>query len=148
MLPNLQLNDVVVAKNLMVYYYKSKTMQVNNLQMKLFATSNHMSLIQSPEEYFEHKVSDDHYGSQYMTDNFDLVLRQGSYLSKGLPFPKFHHYAKDINAEVVIEYSVNVARHNNKPVLFIKNLAIEQCKSLYDKIIKLHEVLWWKTTIL
>lgn len=142
MLPNLQLNDVVVAKNLMVYYYKSKTVQANNFQMKLFATSNYMSLIQSPEEYFEHKVSDDHYcGSQYMTDNFDLVLRKGSDLRKGLPFSEFHHYAKDIDAEVVIEYSVNVAQHNNKPVLFIKNLAIKQCKSLYDKIIRLHEVL-------
>ena len=143
MVPGLQLNDVVVAKNLMVYYYKSKTVQANNLQIKLFATSNDKckSLFQSPEEYFEHKVSDDHYGSQYMTDNFDLVLRQGSDLRKGLPFPKFHHYAKDINAEVVIKNSVNVAQHNNEPILFIKNLTTEQCKSLYDKIIRLHEVL-------
>ena len=111
--------------------------------MKLFATSKdkYKSLFQLPEEYFEHKVSNDHYGSQFMTDNFDLVLRKGSDIRKGLLFSEFHHYAKDINAEVVIKNSLNVAQHNNEPILFIKNLAIEQCQSLYDKIIRLHEVL-------
>ena len=76
-----------------------------------------------------------------MTDNLDLVLREGSGLHKTGEYPKFHHYAKDINTEVAIQYGVNVAFCNNKKVLFIKNLSYPNCLSLYNKIIKLHKVL-------
>ena len=76
-----------------------------------------------------------------MTDNFDLVLRQGSDLHKLGESPRFDHYAEDIDTKVAIQYGVNVASCNNKKVLFIKNLSYHECRSLYNKIIKLHKVL-------
>ena len=78
-------------------------------------------------------------GAQYITDNLDLVLRKSSGLHK--EYPLFDHYAEDMDKEVTIQYEVNVAFCNNKKVLFIKNLSSNQCRSLYNKIIKLHEAI-------
>ena len=145
MLPELYVNDVVIAPDLRVYYYKSKTGPANNIPLKVFATSKdkYQSLFQLPEEYFEHRVSYDHMGAQFMTDNFDLILRQGSTLNgrSNKSYANFHHYAKDINSEVAIKNQTNVAQCNNESVLFIKNLIAEQCQSFYDKTIKLQEKL-------
>ena len=137
MLPKLKLNDVVVAHNLRVYYYK------DNTSFPLFSTSKdaYESLFSDPQNYFKHLVSNDHMGAQFMTDNLDLVLRQGSGLHKAGEYPLFHHYAKDIDKEITIQYEVNVASCNNKKVLFIKNLSYHECRSLYDKIIKLQKAL-------
>ena len=123
----------------MVYYYKEDSPNI----LKLFATSKdaYQSLFSYPQNYFKHLVSNDHGGAQFITDNFELVLRHGSALHKPFVYAKFHHYAKDINTEVAIQNRVNVAVCNNEKVLFIKNLISEQCKTLYDKTIKLHEAL-------
>ena len=139
MLPKLHLNDVVIAENLMVYYYKEDSPNI----LKLFSTSKdaYQSLFSCPQNYFKHLVSNNHGGAQFITDNFELVLRHGSALHKPFVCAKFHHYAKDINTEVAIQNRVNVAVCNNEKVLFIKNLISEQCKTLYDKTIRLHEVL-------
>ena len=139
MLPKLKLNDVVVAEDLRVYYFKDN--KPEPFPMTLFSTSKdaYESLFSDPQNYFKHIVSDNHMGAQFMTDNLDLVLKQGSVLHK--EYPKFHHYAKDINTKVTIQYGVNVASCNDKKVLFIKNLSSYQCRSLYNKIIKLHEAL-------
>lgn len=136
MLPELKLNDVVVAKDLRVYYCKSPS-------FPLLSTSNdaYRSLFSHPQNYFKHLVSDSHGGAQYITDNLDLVLRQGSDLCTSGELRWFHHYAKDIDTEVEIKYGVNVAVCNNKKVLFIKNLTHKQSEQLYNKIIKLHKVL-------
>ena len=143
MLPKLKLNDVVVAEDLRVYYFKDNKSEP--FPMTLFSTSKdaYESLFSDPQNYFKHIVSYAHNdGVQYITDNLDLVLRQGSnLLYKTVEYPKFHHYAKDINTEVAIQYGVNVAYCNDKKVLFIKNLSSHQCRSLYNKIIKLHKVL-------
>lgn len=145
MLPELKLNDVVVAENLRVFYCKS--LKNDPHSYPLFATSKdkYQSLFQLPEEYFKHRVSYDNVGAQFITDNFDLVLRQGSTLNgrSNKSYANFHHYAKDINSEVSIQDRVNVAVCNNEKVLLIKNLISEQCKELYDKTIRLHEVLQW-----
>ena len=138
MLPKLKLNDVVVAHNLRVYYYKD-----NASNFPLFSTSKdaYQSLFSDPQNYFKHLVSNDHIGPQFITDNFDLVLRQESGLHKLGESPRFDHYAEDINTEVTIQNRVNVAVFNNEKVLFIKNLKYEPSESLYNKIIKLHKVL-------
>ena len=131
MLPKLKLNDVVVAEDLRVYYFKDNKSEP--FPMTLFSTSKdaYESLFSDPQNYFKHLVSDDHVAAQFMTDNLDLVLRRGS----------FPHYAEDIDKEVTIQYGVNVASCNNKKVLFIENLSCRRCRPLYDKIIKLHKVL-------
>ena len=143
MLPKLKLNDVVVAEDLRVYYFKDNKSEP--FPMTLFSTSKdaYKSLFSDPQNYFKHIVSDAHNdGAQYITDNLDVVLRKVSNLVyKTGEYPKFHHYAKDINTEVAIQYGVNVASCNDKKVLFIKNLFSHQCRSLYNKIIKLHKVL-------
>lgn len=139
MLPKLKLNDVVVAKDLGVYYFKDNKSEP--FPMTLFSTSKdaYESLFSDPQNYFKHIVSDACDGAQYITDNLDLVLRKGSNLHK--EYPWFDHYAEDMDKEVTIQYEVNVAFCNNKKVLFIKNLSSYQCRSLYNKIIKLHKVL-------
>ena len=139
MLPKLKLNDVVVAKDLGVYYFKDNKSEP--FPMTLFSTSKdaYESLFSDPQNYFKHIVSDACDGAQYITDNLDLVLRKGSNLHK--EYPWFDHYAEDMDKEVTIQYEVNVAFCNNKKVLFIKNLSSNQCRSLYNKIIKLHKVL-------
>ena len=143
MLPKLKINDVVVAEDLRVYYFKDNKPEPSS--MTLFSTSKedaYESLFSDPQNYFKHIVSNDHNdGAQYITDNLDLVLGQGSNLHKTGEYPLFDHYAKDINTEVAIQYGVNVASCNDKKVLFIKNLSSHQCRSLYNKIIKLHKVL-------
>ena len=141
MLPKLKLNDVVVAEDLRVYYFKDNKSEP--FPMTLFSTSKdaYKSSFSDPQNYFKHLVSDDHNGAQYITDNLDLVLRKVSNLHKIGEYPKFNHYAKDINTEVAIKYGVNVAYCNDKKVLFIKNLSYPNCLSLYNKIIKLHKVL-------
>ena len=138
MLRELQLNDVVIAEDLRVYYYKDKSSN-----FPLFSTSKdtYKSLFSDPQNYFKHIVSDNHAGAHFITDNFELVLRRGSALHKSGVYAKFNHYAKDINTEVEIKDQVNVAVCNNEKVLLIKNLISEQCKELYDKTIRLHEVL-------
>ena len=137
MLPKLKLNDVVVAHNLRVYYYK------DNTSFPLFSTSKdaYESLFSDPQNYFKHIVSYTHISAQYITDNLDLVLRKGSNLHKTGEYPLFDHYAEDMDKEVTIQYEVNVASCNNKKVLFIKNLSYHECRSLYDKIIKLQKAL-------
>lgn len=141
MLPKLKLNDVVVAEDLRVYYFKDNKSEP--FPMTLFSTSKdaYESLFSDPQNYFKHLVSNDHMGAQYITDNLDLVLRRGSDLHETEEYQLFHHYAEDIDKEVTIRYRVNVASCNNKKVLFIKNLSYHECRSLYDKIIKLHKVL-------
>ena len=141
MLPKLKLNDVVVAEDLRVYYFKDNKSEP--FPMTLFSTSKDAceSLFSDPQNYFKHLVSNDHMGTQFMTDNLDLVLKQGSDLHKTGEYSLFHHYAEYINKEVTIQYGVNVASCNNKKVLFIENLSCHRCKTLYDKIIKLHEAL-------
>ena len=141
MLPKLKLNDVVVAEDLRVYYFKNNKSEP--FPMTLFSTSKdaYKSLFFDPQNYFKHIVSDDHNGAQFITDNLDLVLRKGSNLHKTGEYPLFDHYAEDVDKEVTIQYGVNVAFYNNKKVLFIKNLSSHQCRSLYNKIIKLHKVL-------
>ena len=138
MLPKLKLNDVVVAHNLRVYYYKD-----NTSNFPLFSTSKdaYESLFSDPQNYFKHLVSNDHMGAQFMTDNLDLVLRARSTLNLYKNYASFPHYAKNVQEIVHIKYEVNVALHNNERILFIYNLASEQCQTLYDKIIKLHKVL-------
>ena len=139
MLRELKLNDVVIAEDLRVYYYKEDSPNI----LKLFSTSKdkYESLFSDPQNYFKHLVSNNHGGAQFITDNFELVLRRGSALHKSGVYAKFNHYAKDINTEVEIKDKVNVAVCNNEKVLLIKNLISEQCKELYDKTIRLHEVL-------
>lgn len=141
MLPKLKLNDVVVAEDLRVYYFKNNKSEP--FPMTLFSTSKdaYKSLFSDPQNYFKHLVSDAHNGAQYITDNLDLVLRKGSNLHKTGEYPLVDHYAEDVDKEVTIQYGVNVAFYNNKKVLFIKNLSSHQCRSLYNKIIKLHEAL-------
>ena len=141
MLPKLKLNDVVVAEDLRVYYFKNNKSEP--FPMTLFSTSKdaYQSLFSDPQNYFKHLVSSNNMGAQYITDNLDLVLRQGSGLHKKGEYPLFHHYAEDMYKEVTIQYEVNVASCNNKKVLFIKNLSYHKCRSLYNKIIKLHKVL-------
>ena len=141
MLPKLKLNDVVVAEDLRVYYFNDNKSEP--FPMTLFSTSKdaYKSLFYDPQNYFKHLVSNDHLSAQFMTDNLDLVLRKGSDLHKTGEYPWFDHYAEDIDKEVTIQYRVNVAFCNNKKVLFIQNLSHHQCRSLYDKIIKLHKVL-------
>ena len=141
MLPKLKLNDVVVAEDLRVYYFKDNKSEP--FPMTLFSTSKdaYESLFSDPQNYFKHIVSDNHNGAQYITDNLDLVLRKGSGLHKTGEYPLFDHYAEDMDKEVAIQYEVNVASCNDKKVLFIKNLSSYQCRSLYNKIIKLHEAL-------
>ena len=138
MLPEIYVNDVVIAPDLRVYYYKD-----NTSTFPFFSTSKdkYDSLFSDPQNYFKHLVSNDHVGAQFMTDNFDLVLRQESGLHKLGESPRFDHYAEDINTEVTIQNRVNVAVFNNEKVLFIKNLTYEPSESLYNKIIKLHKVL-------
>ena len=138
MLPELHVNDIVVSEGLRVYYFKD-----NNSTFPLFATSKdaYQSLFSDPQNYFKYLVSNNHGGAQFITDNFELVLRRGSALHKSGVYAKFNHYAKDINTEVEIKDQVNVAVCNNEKVLLIKNLISEQCKELYDKTIKLNEVL-------
>ena len=141
MLPKLKLNDVVVAEDLRVYYFKDNKSEP--FPMTLFSTSKdaYKSLFSDPQNYFKHLVSDAHNGAQYITDNLDLVLRKGSNLHKTGEYPLVDHYAEDVDKEVTIQYGVNVAFYNNKKVLFIKNLSSHKCRSLYNKIIKLHEAL-------
>ena len=141
MLPKLKLNDVVVAEDLRVYYFKDNKSEP--FPMTLFSTSKdaYESLFSDPQNYFKHIVSNTHNGAQYITDNLDLVLRKGSNLHKTGEYPLVDHYAEDINKEVTIQYRVNVALCDNKKVLFIKNLSYPNCLSLYNKIIKLHKVL-------
>ena len=141
MLPKLKLNDVVVAKDLEVYYFKDNKYQP--FPMTIFSRSKDESesLFSDPQNYFKHIVSDAHISAQYITDNLDLVLRKGSGLHKTGEYPLFDHYAEDVDKEVTIQYGVNVAYCNNKKVLFIKNLSYPDCRSLYNKIIKLHKVL-------
>ena len=139
MLQELKLNDVVVAEDLRIYYYKDNRLGA----LPLFSTSKdaYESLFSDPQNYFKHLVSDSHGGAQFITDNFDLVLRQESGLHKLGESPRFDHYAEDINTEVTIQNRVNVAVFNNEKVLLIKNLTYEPSESLYNKIIKLHKVL-------
>ena len=141
MLPKLKLNDVVVAEDLRVYYFKDNKSEP--FPMTLFSTSKdaYQSLFSDPQNYFKYLVLNNHGGAQFITDNFELVLRRGSALHKSGVYAKFNHYAKDINTEVEIKDQVNVAVCNNEKVLLIKNLISEQCKELYDKTIKLNEVL-------
>lgn len=139
MLPKLKLNDVVVAEDLRVYYFKDN--KSAPFPMTLFSTSKdaYESFFSDPQNYFKHIVSDAHDSAQYITDNLDLVLRKGSNLNK--EYPLFDRYAEDMDKKVTIQYEVNVASCNNKKVLFIKNLSYPNCLSLYNKIIKLHKVL-------
>ena len=141
MLPKLKPNDVVVAEDLRVYYFKDNKSEP--FPMTLFSTSKdaYESLFSDPQNYFKHLVSNDHVGAQFMTDNLDLVLRARSALHKAKEYQSFPHYAGDIDKEVTIQYGVNVASCNNKKVLFIENLSCRECMSLYNKIIKLHKVL-------
>ena len=142
MLPKLNLNDVVVAEDLRVYYFKDNKSEP--FPMTIFSTSKdaYESLFSDPQNYFKHIVSYTHNdGAQYITDNLDLVLRKGTDLHKTGEYPLFHHYAKDMDKELTIQYGVNVAFCDNKKVLLIKNLLSHQCRSLYNKIIKLHKVL-------
>ena len=141
MLPKLKLNDVVVAEDLRVYYFKDNKSEP--FPMTLFSTSKdaYQSLFSDPQNYFKHIVSYTHISAQYITDNLDLVLRKGSDLHKTGEYPLVDHYAEDVDKEVTIQYRVNVAFYNNKKVLFIKNLSSHKCRSLYNKIIKLHEAL-------
>ena len=141
MLPKLKLNDVVVAEDLRVYYFKDNKSEP--FPMTLFSTSKdaYESLFSDPQNYFKHLVSSNNMGAQYITDNLDLVLRKVSNFHKTGDYPLFDHYAEDVDKEVTIQYRVNVASCNDKKVLFIKNLSSHQCRSLYNKIIKLHEAL-------
>ena len=141
MLPKLKLNDVVVAEDLRVYYFKDNKSEP--FPMTLFSTSKdaYKSLFSDPQNYFKHLVSNDHMGAQFMTDNLDLVLRARSTLNLYKNYASFPYYAKNVQEIVHIKYDVNVALHNNERILFIYNLASEQCQTLYDKIIKLHKVL-------
>jgi hypothetical protein len=84
MLSDIYVNDVVIAPNLMVYYCKELKKQNVPSSFDLFATSRdkYLSLFSHPKEYFRHRVLYDHMGAQFMTDNFDLVLRVGSVLNK------------------------------------------------------------------
>ena len=139
MLPELKLNDVVVAEDLRVYYYKENSSNI----IPLFSTSkdSFKSLFSDPQNYFKHLVSNDHMGAQFMTDNFDLVLRAKSMLHLYKNYASFPHYAKSVQEVVHIKDGVNVALHNDERVLFIYNLTSEQCQTLYDKTIRLHKVL-------
>ena len=141
MLPKLKLNDVVVAEDLRVYYFKDNKSEP--FPMTLFSTSKdaYQSLFIEPQNYFKHLVSNDHMGAQFMTDNFELVLRPRSVLHLNEKYASFPHYAKSVQEVVHIKDRVNVALHNNERVLFIYNLISEPCKKLYDKTIRLHEVL-------
>ena len=141
MLPKLKLNDVVVAEDLRAYYFKDNKSEP--FPITLFSTSKdaYKSLFSDQQNYFKHLVSDAHNGAQYITDNLDLVLRKASNLHETGEYPLFDHYAEDVCKEVTIQYGVNVAYCNDKKVLFIKNLSYPQCRSLYNKIIKLHKVL-------
>ena len=141
MLPKLKLNDVVVAEDLRVYYFKDN--KSDPFPMTLFSTSKdaYESLFSDPQNYFKHLVSNNNMGAQYITDNLDLVLRKGSNLHKTGEYPWFDHYAEDVDTEVVIQYRVNVAFCDNKKVLLIENLLSHECRSLYNKIIKLHKAL-------
>lgn len=143
MLRELQLNDVVVAEDLRVYYFKSLKNQNDPHSYSIFATSKdkYESLFSDPQNYFKHVVSYDHMGAQFMTDNFELVLRPRSVLHLNKNFASFPHYAKSVQEVVHIKDGVNVVLHNNERVLFIYNLTSEQCQKLYDKTIRLHEVL-------
>ena len=80
-------------------------------------------------------------GAQFMTDNFELVLRARSTLHLYKNYASFPHYAKSVQEVVHIKDGVNVALHNDERTLFIYNLTSEQCQTLYDKTIRLHEVL-------
>lgn len=145
MLPEIYVNDVVIAPDLRVCYCKELKKQNVPSSFDLFATSRdkYLSLFSHPKEYFKHRVLYDHMGAQFMTDNFDLVLRKGSVLSKKEKgnYAKFHHYAKNINSEVSIKNGQNVAFCNNEKILFIYNIVSEQCESLYDKMIRLQRLL-------
>ena len=145
MLQEIYVNDVVIAPDLRVYYCKELKKQNVPSSFDLFATSRdkYLSFFTHPKEHFKHKVPDDHSGAQFMTDNFDLVLRKGSFLSKKEKgnYARFHHYAKDINSEVSINHAENIAVHNSEKILFIYNIAAEQCDSLYDKMIRLQKAL-------
>ena len=139
MLPELKLNDVVVAENLMVYYCKEDSPNI----LKLFSTSKdaYQSLFSYPQNYFKHLVSNDHGGAQFITDNFELVLRPRSVLHLNENFASFPHYAKSVQEVVHIKDGVNVALHNDERVLFIYNLTSERCQKLYYKTIRLHKAL-------
>lgn len=141
MLRELKLNDVVVANDLRVYYYKEK--KSKPYSMTLFSTSkdSYSSLFSDPQNYFKHVVSYDHMGAQFMTDNFELVLRARSKLHDYKKFPTYPHYAKSTEKVVHIRDEVNVALHNDEKILLIYNLVSEQCQTLYDKTIKLHKAL-------
>lgn len=145
MLSEIYVSDVVVAPDLRVYYCKELKKQNTQSSYDLFATSRdkYESLFSHPKEYFKHRVLYDHMGAQFMTDNFDLVLRHGSTLNRRIDrnWAKFHHYAKDINSEVSIKNGQNVAVHNNEKILFIYNIVAEQCKSLYNKMMRLQKAL-------
>jgi len=141
MLPKLKLNDVVVAEDLRVYYFKDNksepfpTIEGVERELPEIGVSSEGEMV-----VFEIKEGD-HMGAQFMTDNLDLVLRKASNLHKTGEYPLFDHYAEDVDKEVTIQYGVNVAFCNDKKVLFIKNLSYPNCLSLYNKIIKLHKVL-------
>lgn len=145
MLPEIYVNDVVIAPDLTVYYCKELKKKSVSTSYDLFATSRdkYLSLFSHPKEYFKYRVSDDHVGAQFMTDNFDLVLRVGSTLNgrSNKNYANFHHYAKDIKSEVSINHEQNVAIHNNEKILLIYNIVAEQCDSLYDKMIRLQKAL-------
>lgn len=145
MLSEIYVNDVVIAPDLRVYYCKELKKQNVPSSFDLFATSRdkYLSFFTHPKEHFKHRVLYNHMGAQFMTDNFDLVLRQGSTLNGRIDrnCAKFHHYAKDIESEVSIKYGQNVAVNNSEKILFIYNIAAEQCESLYDKMIRLQKVL-------
>ena len=143
MLPELKLNDVVVAKDLRVYYYKTLKIKNDPHSYPLFSTSKdkYQSLYYHSHYYFKHLVSNDHMGAQFMTDNLDLVLRAKSTLHLYKNYASFPHYAKSVQEVVHIKDGVNVALHNDERVLFIYNLTSEQCQTLYDKTIRLYEVL-------
>lgn len=145
MLRELQLNDVVVAEDLRVYYCKSLKNKNDPHSYSLFKTSKdkYESLFSDPQNYFKHVVSNDHMGAQFMTDNFELVLRPRSVLHLNEKYTSFPHYAKSVQEVVHIKDRVNVALHNDERVLFIYNLISEQCQKLYNKTIRLHEVLQW-----
>lgn len=138
MLPELQLNDVVISHDLRVYYYKD-----NTSNFPLFSTSKdaYDSLFSDPQNYFKHLVSYNHCGAQFITDNFELVLRARSTLHLNRSYASFPHYAKSVQEVLHIKDGVNVALHNDKRVLFIYNLVSEQCQALYNKTIRLHEVI-------
>lgn len=145
MLSEIYVNDVVIAPDLGVYYLKESRKQNVPSFFDLFATSRdkYLSFFTHPKEHFKHRVLYNHMGAQFMTDNFDLVLRQGSTLNGRIDrnYANFHHYAKNINSEVSIKNGQNVAFYNNEKILFIYNIISEKCESLYDKMIRLQKAL-------